>query len=574
MSSAKNTLILLLLLMICLQVSAQHIGEKVDIDPFHYSIQKDATGKNGSVVCAHPLAAKVGLDILMQGGNAIDATIATQLALAVVYPEAGNIGGGGFMLARWADGKAITLDYRETASAAASADMYVDKATGKPDMDLSQAGHLAAGVPGTVAGLFAAMKYAKLPFKTLIQPAIELAEHGFVITQREADNLNATAAEFEKYNTVIPVVVKKNGAWKAGDTLVQKDLANTLKRVRDNGEKGFYEGETAALIVAEMKRGRGIITLADLKGYAAKERSPITFTYKGYEIVTMPPPSSGGILLEQMLKMLENRPLPQYGFHSLKSVQLITEVERRAYADRAKYFGDPDFYNVPVDSLVNDAYLQQRMANYDSTQAGNSTVTREGSIKEHDQTTHFCVIDKEGNCVSVTTTLNGWYGSKTFVGGAGFLLNNEMDDFSVQPGAPNMYGAVGGKANAIAPHKRMLSSMTPTIVLRNGKPYMIVGTPGGTTITTSVLQCIVDAIDYHMSPHDIVNSPKFHHQWLPDRIDVEADFPQDVQAQLQQMGYKINQRKAWGAVELIKIDSDGHITSAADKRGNDDAEGY
>ncbi len=552
---------------------AQNIGKKISINPYQYNSQKEATGGNGAVACAHPLAAKVGLDILMQGGNAVDASIAVQYALAVVYPGAGNIGGGGFMVLHTKDGKATTLDYREMAPGNATESMYVDKKTGKANTRLSQNGHLAAGVPGTVAGLFAAAKYGKLPMKVLIQPAIELAQKGFVITQREAENLNSNQTAFDRNNTTLPVFVKKGG-WKAGDTLVQKDLAKTLIRIRDLGQKGFYEGETARLIVNEMERGEGIISLADLKNYKAKERTAIQFTYKGYEIVTMPPPSSGGILLEQMLKMLENRPVLQYGFQTAKSVQLITEVERRAYADRAEHLGDPDFYKVPLKGMLAPEYIQQRMADYDSTKATPSTAVKAGMPKESLQTTHISILDKEGNCVSVTTTLNGGYGSKTVVGGAGFLLNNEMDDFSVQPGVPNMYGAIGGTANAIAPGKRMLSSMTPSIVLKNGKPFMVIGTPGGTTIITSVLQNILNVVDYGMSAGDAINKPKFHHQWQPDEVYVEKEFPQEVRKQLEGMGYKIVERAPWSRSEMILMNAKGKFTVAADSRGDDDAEGF
>ena len=552
---------------------AQEIGRKIKIDPYNYTIQKDAEGKNGIVVCAHPLASKVGKDILMQGGNAIDATIAVQLALAAVYPEAGNIGGGGFMVATLA-GKKIALDFREVAPANASENMYVDPATGKPNPELSLQGHLASGVPGTVAGLFASMKYAKLPFEILIQPAIELADKGFVITEREANALNSTADEFRKNNKTLPVFVRPSARWKAGDTLVQKELAGTLRRIKRDGVKGFYEGETAKLIVDEMKSSGGIISASDLKNYKVAERVPDEFDYRGYHIITMPLPGSGGILLRQMLKMLETKPIGSYGFHTAKSVQLITEVERRAYADRAEYLGDPDFIKVPVSTLVSDAYLKSRMADYDSTHASVSANIKPGLIKESDQTTHLSIIDKDGNCVSLTTTLNGSYGSKSVVAGAGFILNNEMDDFSVQPGTPNQYGAIGGKANAIAPHKRMLSSMSPTIVFKDDKPFMVVGTPGGTTIITSVLQSIINVIDFGMSAHDAVNEPKFHHQWLPDQVDVEKDFPAAVCKQLQGMGYKINERKPWSHTELIKQKAGTLYEAAADKRGDDDAEGY
>ncbi len=553
---------------------AQGIGKKIPIDPYNYSIQKDVAGKNGIVVCAHTLAAKVGMDVLMQGGNAVDAVIATQLALAVVYPEAGNLGGGGFMVATLGAHKKIALDFREVAPGGATRDMYVDKKTGNANLQLSEEGHLACGVPGTVAGLFAAMKYAKLPFETLIQPAIELADKGFVITEREANALNNNAADFRRNNKTLPVFVKLTGRWKAGDTLVQKELGGTLKRIQRNGMKGFYEGETAKLIVSEMKNSGGIMSLSDLKKYEVADRIADEFDYRGYHIITMPLPSSGGILLHQMLKILEARPMERYGFHTAKSVQLITEVERRAYADRAEYLGDPDFIKVPVKTLVSDNYLKQRMYDYDSTRASVSADIKPGSIRESDETTHISIIDKDGNCVSVTTTLNGTYGSKCVVAGAGFLLNNEMDDFSVQPGVPNQYGAIGGAANAIAPRKRMLSSMSPTIVFKDDRPFMIVGTPGGTTIITSVLQSIINVIDYGMNAHDAVNEPKFHHQWLPDQVDVEKDFPADVRKQLQDMGYKINDREPWGRIELIKQKAGMLYEAAADKRGDDDAEGY
>lgn len=536
-----------LLLIVC--VAKEAVAQKTSA--YSYSIQKKTETRNGAVVSAHPLASKAGLDVLKQGGNAIDAAIATQLALAVVYPGAGNLGGGGFMVARLQNGQVVSLDYREKAPASASRDMYLDN-KGEALTEKSQNGHLAAGVPGTVAGLFASMKYAKLPFKKLIQPAIDLAEKGFVITAAEARGLNGTQDEFKKYNTVQPVFVKAT-AWKAGDTLVQKDLANTLKRIRDNGQKGFYEGKTAELIVAEMKRGNGIITLNDLKQYQAKWRTPIQVDYKGYKIVTMPLPSSGGILLPQMLKMVENEPLKQYGFHSLQAVQLMTEVERRAYADRAKYLGDVDFYKVPVKQLISKEYAKARMKDYVPDKAGNSKDVQAGIIPESEETTHLSVYDKSGNAVAVTTTLNGGYGSRTVVGGAGFLLNNEMDDFSVKPGVPNMYGAVGAEANAIEPGKRMLSSMTPTIVLKNNKPYLVVGTPGGTTIPTSVFQTLVNILDFELTAEEAVNKPKFHHQWLPDELYLERDFPENITVRLKQIGYTINSRGQIGRTEVIKL---------------------
>ncbi len=544
------------------------------IDAYHYQSQKKVVSQNGAVVCAHPLASKAGSNILKQGGNAIDAAIATQLALAVVYPGAGNIGGGGFMVAHLKNGQNITIDFREMAPSKASRDMYLDSA-GNPLMQLSQDGHLACGVPGTIAGLFAAMKYAKLPFKTLIQPAIDFAEKGFAITAHQANDLNGLKKEFLQLN-LAPTAFTKNKQWKAGDTLIQKDLANTLKRIRDNGAKDFYEGETAKLIAAEMEKGKGIISMADLKNYTAKERAPLEFDYKGCHIVTMPLPSSGGIIMEQVLKMISDKNIAALKFQTPASVQLLTEAERRAFADRAEFLGDADFVKVPVATLISDKYITARMKDYVPGKAGSSTTTKAGTIKESEETTHLSILDKEGNAVSVTTTLNGGYGSRTVVTGAGFILNNQMDDFSVKPGVPNMYGAIGAEANAIAPGKRMLSSMSPTIVLKNNKPYLVVGTPGGTTIPTSVIQTIINIVDFGMSPMDAVNKPKFHHQWLPDEINVEEDFNATTITGLEAMGYKVTKRGQIGRTEIIMITTKGTIktiTAVGDKRGDDDAEG-
>ena len=544
-----------------------------NINPYQYTTTKKVVATNGAVASAHPLASKVGVEIMKGGGNAIDAAIATQLALAVVYPNAGNLGGGGFMVARLTNGETVALDYREMAPAAAHRDMYLD-AQGNVQTEKSLRGHLSSGVPGTVAGLFESLQYARLPLRQLIQPAIELAEKGFVITEREAASLNGLQDALAKFNTVANAL--QRATWKAGDTLVQPDLANTLKRIRDKGVEGFYGGETARLIVEEMKRGGGIITYDDLKNYKAKWRTPHRFVYKGYDIVSMPMPSSGGVLIHQMLKMVEDQPLSSYGHNSPRAVQLMTEAERRAYADRAEYMGDPDFYKVPVDLLVSNTYLKSRMNDYRPEVAGSSQTTRPGTLplKESEQTTHISVMDRQGNAVAVTTTLNDSYGSKTIVGGAGFLLNDEMDDFSVKPGVPNMYGAVGGEANAIAPGKRMLSSMTPTLVLKGGRPFLVVGTPGGTTIPTSVYQTIINVIDFELDTEAAVNQPKFHHQWLPDRIDVERTFPQEVRAALKKMGYTIHERGPIGRTEVIKVLPDGRFEAVADSRGDDGAEGF
>ncbi|MEO6550217.1 MAG: gamma-glutamyltransferase [Ferruginibacter sp.] len=561
-------------LSVVLVVNAGEIAAQTRINPFSYHSQKQVNCSKGAVVSAHPLASKVGANILMHGGNAVDAAIATQLALAVVYPGAGNIGGGGFFVAHLSNGKNATIDYRETAPEKSSRDMYLD-ANGDPQMSLSQDGHLACGVPGTIAGIFASMKYARLPFKMLVQPAIELAEKGFAITASQAHDFNDLKKEFVRLNTSPPVFVKE-AEWKGGDTLVQTDLANTLKRIRDNGARGFYEGLTAKLIVAEMVKGKGIINSKDLKNYRAKQRTALEFDYTSYHIVSMPLPSSGGIILQQVLKIIEKRNIGKMKFQSAESVQLLTEAERRAFADRAKYLGDADFVKVPVKTLVSDGYLRERMKDFTQGKAGNSEIIKEGIIKESMETTHLSVVDAAGNAVSITTTLNGSYGSRTVVSGAGFLLNNEMDDFSVKPGVPNMYGALGAEANAIAPGKRMLSSMTPTIVLKNNRPWIVVGTPGGTTIPTSVIQSLVNMIDYKMTPRDAVNNPKFHHQWLPDEIDVEDDFDAATISKLEAMGYKVVKIGNIGRTELIEIKPGKAkpITAVADKRGDDSAEGY
>lgn len=546
---------------------------KSEINAFSYIIQKNVQCKNGAVVSAHVLASKAGLLVLKQGGNAIDAAIATQLALAVVYPGAGNLGGGGFFVCHLQNGSNITIDFREKAPGKANRDMYLDS-SGNAQTGLSQDGHLAAGVPGTVAGLFASAKYGKLSFEKLILPAIELADKGFAITEAEAASLNNAQILFKKHNTVRPVFVK-DAAWKAGDTLLQKDLAKTLMRIRDGGQKGFYEGETARLIVEEMKRGNGIINLEDLKNYQAATRDAVVFPYREYDIITMPLPSSGGVLLPMMLKMAATLPLKSYGFHSVRAIHLMTEIERLAYADRAKYLGDQDFVKVPVKMLTSDAYITERMKLYNPEKAGNSADIQSGNIlPESEETTHLSVYDKDGNAVAVTTTLNGGFGSKTVVGGAGFLLNNEMDDFSIKPGVPNMYGAVGGEANAISPGKRMLSSMTPTIVLQNGKPVIVTGTPGGTTITTSLFQTVINLLDFNLSTSDAVNKPKFHHQWLPDELYLEKGFPETTVTQLEKMGYKIKPRGSIGRTEVIRIFPGGKIEAIADDRGDDSAAGY
>ena len=540
------------------------------IDPYHYTTTKNITVSKAAVVSAHPLASAAGLWVLQKGGNAIDAAIATQLALAVVCPQAGNIGGGGFLVARLANGKNIAIDYREKAPGKGSRDMYLDE-KGEAINNLSKNGHLASGVPGTVAGLVTSHKYGKLPFATLVEPAILLAR-GHAIDADEARGLNTHHGAFILNNTKVPVFVKGD-QWKAGDTLAQPELVKTLERIRDQGWKGFYEGETARLIVEEMARGGGLISLEDLRSYQATEREAVVFLYKNYEIVTMALPSSGGVLLPQMMNMVRNRELGKKGHNTPDAIQLMVEVERRAYADRAQFLGDPDFVKVPIKTLTSQAYADKRMEDYKAGIAGNSNNTNFGQISESDETTHLSVVDQYGNAVSVTTTLNGGYGSHTVVAGAGFILNNEMDDFSVKPGVPNMYGALGDEANAIAPNKRMLSSMSPSIVLKDKKPYIVVGTPGGTTITTNVFLSIINILEFNLSAVDAVNMPKFHHQWKPDEILIERDMPQATVDALQKMGYKIRKTGAIGRTELILINGK-KIEAVADKRGADAAAGY
>lgn len=548
------------------------LGAGKTVDPYQYQQQKSASFGSAAVASAHPLASAVGAEIIREGGNAFDAAIAVQLALAVVYPDAGNLGGGGFLLGRNKDQKIVAIDFRETAPQLASKDMYLDQA-GNPIEGLSINGHLSAGVPGTVAGLFATLPYAKLPFEKLIEPAIELAEYGFCLTAHQANEFNEIREELLKYNTR-PVAFVKEKNWQAADTFFQPELAATLKRIQEKGAKGFYEGTTAELIVAEMKRGNGILTLDDLKNYKAKERKAIQTNYRGYTIIGFPPPSSGGIIVAQLLKMIEPYPVKEYGYGTAASMHLMIEAERRAYADRATYMGDPDFWHVPVAQLLDANYLKNRMKDFQPNKASKSAAIQPGEIPESLETTHISIMDGEGNMVSVTTTLNNSYGSKTVVGGAGFILNDEMDDFSMKPGVPNMYGAVGGAANAIAPRKRMLSSMAPTLVLKDGQPFLVLGTPGGTTIPTSVFQMIVDVIDFDMNATDAVNKPKFHHQWLPDDVRVEAGFDTAQLQRLTSMGYLLRKSGGIGRSELIKVLPDGKLETAADKRGDDSISGF
>ena len=532
--------------------------------------------RNGMVVCAYPDASQAGLDVLKKGGNAVDAAVAVQFALAVTHPQAGNIGGGGFMVYRSASGKTNTLDFREKAPAQASANMYLDSA-GNIIPNMSLYTHFASGVPGSVDGMVAAhKKYGKLKWADLVQPAINLALNGFKMTARIARDINRDKAKFKSLNPGKSYLMKDID-WKEGDVLVQEDLGHTLELIRDKGRDGFYKGKTADLIVAEMNAGKGIMTKADLENYHAVWRNAIIGDFKGYKIITMPPPSSGGIALLQLLKSVENYPLKKWGFNKDSTVQVIVEAERRVYADRSKYLGDPDFYKVPVDSLLNTKYIISRMANFNWNAATPSSTILPGSFVgyESDQTTHFSIVDRDGNAVSITTTLNDTFGSHVFVGGAGFLLNNEMDDFSSKPGTPNMYGLVGGKANSIQPNKRMLSCMTPTIVEKDGKLFMVVGTPGGATIITSVFQTVLNVIEFDKSMQGAVSAKRFHHQWLPDQVDMEADALDSLTVQkLEQKGYKIKKRGAIGRVDGILKTKWGYYEGGADPRGDDTKLGW
>lgn len=531
---------------------------------------------HAAVVSAHPEATKAGVQILKSGGNAIDAGVAVQFALAVVYPNAGNIGGGGFFVYRDKKGNATTLDYREKAPSKASKDMYLDE-KGDAITDKSLYGALASGIPGSVEGMVQAHKnYGKLSWKTDLQPAIDLAENGFAITAQQAGEFNRLKETFLKYNSK-PVAFVKDGEWKAGDLLKQPELAQTLKLIRDKGRAGFYEGPVANAIVAAMQHTKGIITKEDLKAYNAVWRKPVTGTYKDYHVISMPPPSSGGIALLTLLKQVSKFPLTRWGFQTDSTVQLIVEAERRAYADRASYLGDPDYFKVPGKALLDTNYINARLANLDFSKATPSTSVKPGTLPnyESEQTTHFSIVDAEGNAVSATTTLNGSYGSMVVVPGAGFLLNNEMDDFSVKPGTPNVYGLIGGVANAIEPGKRMLSSMTPTIIEKDGKLVMVVGTPGGSTIITSVFQTVLNVLTFGKNMQEAVAAPRFHHQWLPDEVYVEdGAITESVRKELTLKGYKIVPRGSIGRVDAILVKANGKLETGADPRGNDTGGGY
>ncbi len=541
-----------------------------------YAAEKTGTFQNAAVAGPHPLAVEVGLEVLKNGGNAIDAAVAVKLAMAVVYPRAGNIGGGGFLVYRAADGEIDALDYRERAPAAADRDMYLDE-EGNVISGLSTRGHLAVGVPGAVAGMEAMhKKYGSKPWGELVGYSIDLAANGYRLSQSEVDRVKKYHDDFVELNEIAMPFLDSNVV--EGSLVKQPDLAATLSRIRDQGAAGFYTGKTADLIVAEMKSGNGLITHADLAGYKATWRNPITKDFKDYRIISMPPSSSGGICLAQMVEMLEPYPLSDYGLHTTKSVHLTAEAMRRAYADRAEYLGDSDFYPVPIDSLLNDGYLAERMADFRPDSAGTSDDVTAGNniIRESYETTHISIVDSAGNAVSITTTLNTNFGSKVMVDGAGFFLNNEMDDFSAKPGVPNVFGLVGKEANAIHPGKRMLSSMTPTIVEKNGELFLVLGAPGGSTIITAVLQTLLNVVEYEMPLAEAVKAPRFHHQWLPDRIVVEKGaLSTAVRDSLTAMGHQLHEITYMAKIKAIQRMPDGTLVAAADPRNlDDDVAGY
>ena len=560
----------------------QYRDEDPTVKPF-YSDRQGVIGRNGMVASAHPEASQVGLNILKAGGNAVDAAIAVQFALAVVYPGAGNIGGGGFMVYRDNAGKAYTLDYREKAPGHASQNMYLDS-LGNVRAGLSISGHLASGVPGSVDGMAEAHKrFGKLPWSKLLQPAIDLAANGFALTERDALGLNRIKNDLNKINPGKSYFLKSTVpadtvTWHKGDRLIQSDLAKTLQRVQAQGRVGFYEGETARLLVDEMKRGSGLITEEDLKNYHSVWRDPIQAKYKEYNVITMPPTSSGGVALVQMMRFTEPYPLRKWGWNRDSTVQVMIEAERRVYADRAKFLGDPDFVKVPTDQLMSVDYLRTRWTDFSFAKATDSKAVKGGMIPGYEslETTHFSVVDKEGNAVSITTTLNGGYGSRVVIGGAGFFMNNEMDDFSVKPGVPNMFGLIGNQANAIAPNKRMLSSMTPTILEKDGKLFMVVGTPGGSTIMTSVYQTILNVIEHGMTMQQAVNALKFHHQWLPDKTIFEnGAFSEATIQTLQSRGYILEKlTNTLGRMDCVLIRPDGSYEGASDPRADNTARGY
>ncbi|PAF52592.1 gamma-glutamyltransferase [Helicobacter sp. 13S00477-4] len=522
---------------------------------------KDTT--TGLALSSHQLANKIGKEILDKGGNAIDAAVAVGYALAVVHPAAGNIGGGGFGVIHLADGTNITLDFREKAPLKASRDMYLDK-NGNVIPEKSTIGYLAAGVPGTVAGMSAMLeKYGTKPLSELIEPAIKLAEEGFIISQRQAETMLEAQKNFSRFVSSKKYFLKEDGStYKENELFVQKDLAKTLKLIQKEGPKAFYQGKIADLIAQDMSKNGGIITKEDLKNYQVVWRKPVIGKYRGYDIISMAPPSSGGTHIIEILNVMENAPIDSLGFGSSKTIHIMAEGMRQAYADRSEFMGDPDFIQIPIDKLINKDYAKKIYESINPNKATKSSNIKPGldQIHEGENTTHYSVADKWGNAVSITYTINASYGSTAAIDGAGFLLNNEMDDFSIKPGTPNLYGLIGGNANSIEPNKRPLSSMSPTIVLKNGKLFMVVGSPGGARIITTVLQVISNVIDHQMDISQAIQAPRFHMQWLPDEIRIEKyGMSKDVEENLNDMDYTIVTKPVMGDVNAILIDPQTHI---------------